>query len=79
MAPSVGPSLALLADAALRYLRRPRGERAWAVLVFRKLAPGALDYSIRMNYTTVPTTRRVVESFYRGIKPVQIPQSSFSD
>ena len=63
--------------------RGPRAARVWALLEFHALDPatGVADYSIRMNYTTVPTTRRVVESFYRGIKlhyqPVKILQIIF--
>lgn len=51
-------------------------QRLWALVVFGEgpdPATGVADYTIRMNYTTVPTTWSSVNKWSRGI-PVYYKQ-----
>jgi hypothetical protein len=42
-------------------------ERTWALLSFRSLDAVAVDYSIRLNYSTVPNTNQITNFIARGI------------
>ena len=55
-------------DAALRYVQDVAGaERTWAVISFGDLGRGALNYTIRMNYTTVPRTTFITNFIALGL------------
>ena len=41
--------------------------RTWAVLVLDSVEPGSVDFTIRMNYTTVPNTHEIVNSANVGL------------
>jgi hypothetical protein len=46
---------------------QPAGERTWALLNFRNLSAMHLDYSIRLNYSTVPNTNEITKWLARGL------------
>lgn len=56
-------------DDALSYILDPPDptERTWALLSFRSLDAATVDYSIRLNYSTVPNTNRITRFIARGI------------
>ena len=67
-----GPVRLGLRDAADAVVQRAaRGERQWAHLAFRALSRAheapLLDFDVRMNYSSLPTTRRNVKAFARGL------------
>jgi hypothetical protein len=67
-----GPVLLGLSEAADAVMDRAKhGERQWALLAFRALsrAPDApkLDFDVRMNYSSLPTTRQNVKRFARRL------------
>ena len=43
------------------------GERAWGAVVFHELSPAALNFSIRLNYSTLPNTNWVTNWIARGL------------
>lgn len=55
-------------DTALAAVLDPAdGERAWALLNFDALNATTVDYQIRLNYSTVPNTNRLVRFIARGL------------
>ena len=42
------------------------GERAWGAVIFHELSPAALNFSIRLNYSTLPNTNWVTNWIARG-------------
>ena len=54
--------------AALRVLQGGTpGEHTWGLLSFHELDPQHLNYSIRLNYSTVPNTNRLARWIARGL------------
>lgn len=54
--------------AAVRYaLLHQAEERSWAVIVFNALTPHRLNYSIRLNYSTIPNTYFITNEIARAI------------
>jgi len=42
------------------------GERAWGAVIFHELSPASLNFSIRLNYSTLPNTNWVTNWIARG-------------
>ncbi len=42
-------------------------ERAWALIVFNSMTPGDVEYTLRLNYTTVPDTSVIVNFISIGL------------
>jgi len=57
-------ALAFLGDASRR------AANAWGLVVFADLSPRALNYSIRLNYTTVPNTNEITRTIARGLDTI---------
>jgi hypothetical protein len=54
-------------DAVDNILTAPPGERTWALIAFRNLSARHVDYSIRLNYSTVPNTHQLTRWIARGL------------
>ncbi|KAL1523856.1 hypothetical protein AB1Y20_018777 [Prymnesium parvum] len=55
-------------EEAVRYVLASQAhERCWAVLSFAALSPTAVNYSLRLNYSTVPNTYFVTNFIARGM------------
>jgi len=54
-------------SAALDYVMDNLEDRTWAIIVFDEFEEGRVDYTIRMNYTTLPNTNFVVNFVSIGL------------
>ncbi|KAG8470313.1 hypothetical protein KFE25_008734 [Diacronema lutheri] len=52
---------------AIAYITNATDEIAWALVHFDALSPCSLNYTIRTNYTTVPSTFTIVQFVARGL------------
>ncbi|KAG5189427.1 hypothetical protein JKP88DRAFT_176875 [Tribonema minus] len=48
-------------DDAVQYVLDHLEEKAWAVIAIDEAAPGDVDYTIRLNYTTLPNTNIITD------------------
>ncbi|CAN0378956.1 unnamed protein product, partial [Ectocarpus sp. 12 AP-2014] len=56
-------------DDAVAYALDHLEERTWAVIALDEAADGRVDYTIRVNFTTVPNTNTVVDMIAIGLDP----------
>ena len=63
-------------DTAIESILNPKGaERTWGLINFRNLSAHHVDYSIRLNYSTVPNTNRITNWIARGSECTSAPAS----
>lgn len=60
LSPSSPPSSQTILDSA-------DGDKAWALVHFDELSPRNVEYSIRLNYSTVPNTNLITNFINRGL------------
>ena len=54
-------------DFAVNYIETHLNKPTWALIVLNKAKTSSLDFTIRMNYTTVPNTFAIFDQYSQGL------------